>query len=382
MVKIKIRQQVFTLTAILGIVLICLSSLSFVSADSYNNVQIFIQTNSGIPDYFTVSAFNMSGFMAASSQTFYPAASFELPNGQYMFMVTAEQRYYSTDYKSTPVTAKDSTGIATPTVSPALPVVEYGYSVVQVTSSKTFTIQTLNSTSLSTHNLTIKVTYANGTAAKGASVYGSILGGYYWGYDTKVMMSNVTDSDGISNLIVPDTPVQVYAWSWLPVNLPEDKPLVQVAIVGGEKVNVTVYWQPSYVGLAGSALVIPPESSATISLLVQQQSSYWVTTPEAEGTTATRDSTTASSGPNSIPAAIYQQSQTAEKQLTSTMIPPSTVTPAITSSNREPTVTLTISSISESSSGIPAGSMLLFAIVAVLIGVTGAFTIVVTTRKK
>jgi hypothetical protein len=375
MVKIKIRQQALTLTVILGIVLICLSSLSFVSADSYNNVQIFIQTNSGIPDYFTISAFNMSGFMVASSQTFYPAASFELPNGQYMFIVTAEQRYYSTDYKSTPVTAKDSTGIATPTISPDLPVTEYGYSVVQVTSSKTFTIQTVNSTSLRTHNLTIKVAYANGTAAKGASVYGSILGGYYWGYENKLMMSNVTDAEGISNLIVPDAPVQVYAWSWLPVNLPEDKPSVQVAIVGGEKVNVTVYWQPNYVGLAGSVLLVPPEISASISLHVQQ-SSYWATSSEVRDSTGMKDgTTTATSGPGLVPAAINQQSQT------SSVTPPSTVTAYVTSSDREPTLTTT-SSISESSNSIPVGSALLFAIAAVLIGVTGAFTIVVTTRKK
>lgn len=386
MQKIKIRSQVFVITVILGLTIFGLSSLSYANAASYNNVQVFVQTKSNLPDYFIVSAFNMSGYMVASSQSYYSAASFELPNGQYIFAATAEQQYYSTIYYSpTPVKATDlnsslnSSGLMIPIVAQE-PVVEYGYSLVQVANSTSITISTMNATSLKTSMLTVKVAYANGTAAEGASVSASILGGNFWGYGDNVVMSNTTDADGVSTLIMPQAPVQVYAWSWLPVNLPNGPTSVQV-VVGGEKVNVTVYWQPMSVGLAGSAIIVPPGAGASISLRVQQ-SNYWVTPYGVQGTaTATAamgGGMTSASEAGSIPAAVYQQSQGIQQGQSSQVVLPTTITSTVTYSNPRPTT----SDLGSESSSLLTGSSLLVMIVAVLALAVAVLSILLVARIR
>ena len=175
--KTKTERLIFATTAMLGFTaLLGLSSLTFASATSYNNVQVFVQTANTIPDYFTVSAFNMTGYMVASSQTQYAAASFELPNGQYIFTVTADESSNQIYYSPSPmvVTTLAQGNLAMPYYE--APVVEYGYSVQQVSGSTTFTISTQNVTSFPTTTLTIKVVYANGTAAEGASISASVVG--------------------------------------------------------------------------------------------------------------------------------------------------------------------------------------------------------------
>jgi len=307
--KVKTKSLIFALTAILGFtVVLGFSSLSFASAASYNNVQVFVQTASSLPDYFTVSAFNMSGYMVASSQTQYPAASFELPNGQYIFTVTADQSSNQIYYSPSPMVGVNVAqgNLAMPYYE--APVAEYGYSVQQVSGSATFTISTQNVTSFPTATLTIKVVYANGTAAEGASVSASVVGSwYYWGYESNAVMWNTTQADGVATLVTPQAPVQVDAWSWIPVNMPKEQTTVQV-IVAGEEVNVTVYWQPTYVGLAGSTLVVPPQTSASITLHVQQPN-YWVMPYGVQATSTIGGEATASSSPSSIPATVYQQQQ-------------------------------------------------------------------------
>src|SRR5674476_1491871 len=75
---------------------LCLGSLSVASSASFNNVEINIQTSGIQADYFVVNAFNMSGYLESSTQTHYPAASFELPDGQYIFTASANNE--SSDY--------------------------------------------------------------------------------------------------------------------------------------------------------------------------------------------------------------------------------------------------------------------------------------------
>lgn len=307
--KVKIESVIFALTAILGFsALLGLCSQSFANTASYSNVQVFVQTASTLPDYFTVSAFNMSGYMVASSQTQYPAASFELPNGQYIFTVTADQSSNQIYYApSSMVGVNVAQGnLAMPYYE--APVVEYGYVTKQISGSTTLTISTQNVTSFPTTMLTIKVVYANGTAAEGATVSASVIGSwYYWGYESNAVMWNTTQADGIATLVTPQAPVQVDAWSWIPVNLPNNLTTVPV-IVAGEEVNVTVYWQPTYVGLAGSALIVPPQTNASITLHVQQPN-YWVMPYGAQATPTTGGEATASSSSSSIPATVYQQQQ-------------------------------------------------------------------------
>ena len=281
--KIKIKSLILAITAILGLMVIALGSLSYANTASYNNVQIFIQTSSSLPDYFTVSAFNMTGYMVASSQTHYPAASFEVPDGQYIFTVTADSSSDQIYNSPLPIVTSYTYGVENKSVAssaPAMPyyiapLVEYGYSVQQVSGPTTITISTQNVTSFPTTTLTIKVVYANGTAAEGASVSASVIGSwYYWGYESNVVTWNTTQADGVATLVTPQAPVQVNAWSWIPVNPPKNLTTVQVD-VGGENVNVTVYWQPMYVGLAGSTLIVPQQTSATITLHVEQPN-YWI----------------------------------------------------------------------------------------------------------
>jgi len=309
--KVKIVFMIFALTAVLCLAaLLGLSAMSLTNAASYSNVQVFIQTTSSLPDYFTVSAFNMSGSMVASCQTQYPAASFELPDGQYIFTATADQSSNLIYNAPTVGLNVAQSGLAMPSISSLYesPVVEYGYSIQQISGSSTLTISTQNVTSFPTTTLTIKVAYANGTAADGATVSASIVGSsYYWGYEPNAVMWNTTQADGTATLVAPQAPVQIDAWNWVPVNLPSNLTTVPV-IVGGEKVNVTVYWEPTYVGLAGSTIIVPPQTTASITLHVQQPS-YWVMPYGVELTPATGGEATASSSANSIPATVLQQQQ-------------------------------------------------------------------------
>lgn len=283
----------------LSLTAIVLCSLPLTRAASYSNVRITIQTQNNLPYSFTVSAFNTSGYLLASCQTQYPAASFELPDGQYIFTATTYYDAYQT-----------SNAIQGVYVMPyyVMPVTEYGYANEQVSGSTTFTIQTQNATSLPKTAITVEVTYANGTAAEGASVSASILGSwYYWDYGNDFQLWTSTNTDGSATLITPQAPVQINAWDWIYVNLPSNMTTVQVT-VAGEQVNVTVYWQPTYVGLAGSALVIPPENNASIILRVQQPN-YWVMPLGVRALPTEGGTATTASGLGSIPASVYQSQQ-------------------------------------------------------------------------
>ncbi len=318
----KKKKYLFQISAIMTAISLTLTLSSFISLSSadvslFKNVEVSIQTSSNLSDYFTVSAFNMSGYMVASYQSQYPAASFELPNGEYIFTVLASQ-YYQNYYPQSTIVESSSTDPSSGVdkTDPTMPyrynepVVEYGYSVQQISGSKTITISTLNATSLPLTSLTISVVFANGTGAEEASVYASPLGGYYWGYESNFVMWNTTNSDGIATLIVPNVPVTVNAWLWVPVNLPKNEATVTVE-VGGEEVNVTVYWQPTYVGLAGSALIIPPQTTASINLHVQQPD-YWVTpltAREMQTGVATAPTAGGEATVSAIPASVYQQQQ-------------------------------------------------------------------------
>jgi len=369
MSKLKIKSIIFTLTAILIFsAFLGLSSQSFANAASYDNVQVFVQTASSLPDYFTVSAFNMSGYLVASSQTQYPAASFELPNGQFIFTVTADQSSDQIYYVPSPAVGGSVAqgNLAMPYYE--APVVEYGYAVQQVSGSTTFTISTQNVTSFPTTMLTIKVVYANGTVAEGATVSASVVGSwYYWGYESNAVMWNTTQADGTATLVTPEAPVQVDAWSWIPVNLPNNLTTVPV-IVAGEEVNVTVYWQPTYVGLAGSALIVPSQTSASITLNVQQPN-YWVTPYGAQATPTTGGEATASSSSSSIPATVYQEQQ-GNPLLKNYQAPTTSTSPTPTNPSQT----------SSANSGLFAGSALLPTIVAFAAFAVAALSLGVATE--
>ncbi len=239
------------LAVVLGSLLVLGSvSLLAVRASSQsvplNNVQISLQVQNSSDDSFSMNVFNTTGYQVASSQSEYPGFAFELPAGSYIFTATALDsgaQFYGD--------------------------VEYGYQSQQVSGPTSFTISTESVSQISQTKISIQVNYANDSAASGASVYASVLGLSYGFPTPNTGVWNETGSDGSATLTVPDVPVIVNAYSTLFVKLPTNITTIQTTIAG-EQVNVTVYWQPMYISLSGSALIVPPETSATITLHYNQ----------------------------------------------------------------------------------------------------------------
>src|SRR2546422_3033981 len=241
---------------------------------NYNNIQVFVQTSKSASNYsYTIAAYDSKGAVVATSITMYPAASFEIPNGTYTFTAIASQILKSPNvcYGVTPTqnayggAAGGSSSAPSSMMKPicgGYPSGEYGFSVQQVTGPNSLIVQTGPIDSLPLSTFSINVRYANGTAAAGSQVSATIMGADYWWPNTATaLMYNQTGKDGVATLVAPSAPLIVNAWSWLPVNLPSNQTTIQTT-VGGEKVNVTVFWQPNYVGLAGSAVIMPPATGA------------------------------------------------------------------------------------------------------------------------
>ena len=324
------RALSLLLIAALGLTMMLGGHLAFASAttaQSYNNVQIFVSPQNSSVDLFEVSAYNMTGGLVASTQTQYPAASFELPSGSYLLTVVASQpnRYRG------PQPLAESTMVWPYPITPYP--AEYGYSIVNLSSSTSITIHTAPISDLSTSLVTIHVTYLNGTAATNASVGASIVGGYYWTYPKNIVLSNETDTSGIATLTVPSVPVEVTAWKWLPIFLPKNDTTTPVN-VGGELVNVTAYWEPTYVGLAGETIIFPPATSANITLKTQTPifwgMSYGVATPgvsTGSGSASPASSSVAlAQDPNGVPANQYSSSSSSTTSFVTTQTQTSSLT--------------------------------------------------------
>ena len=263
------------------------------SAVSFENVQVFATTSSVQAYNFQFAAYNLTGSLIASTQTSYPAAAFELPAGGYLFTASATSFSNHIGYACPLANGEATQGSGAASTSPpkanangsTLPIVipicyppssEYGYATAAVSSPQTINIQMQNVTALPTTPVTVKVSYVNGTAAPDASVYASIVGEWYfwWGPNSSVTMGGQTDSNGIVHLVLPVAPAVVTAWKWIPITTSSNGSTIQTT-VGGQKVNVTIYWQPTYIGLSGSGLLLPPEDSVSITLRYQQPD-YWV----------------------------------------------------------------------------------------------------------
>ena len=304
-----------------------------VAPTTYDNVQIFIHTtNSSFSGTYDVTAFNSTGYALVTYETPYPAASFELPSASYIFTVTAT----TNGIYVCPLTAGASSGasggatatsssaasaVILPPCLPGMPKTEYGYAVQQVSGPVSLTISTKPVGTYPTEVVSIHVQYVNGTAAAGTNLYASVLGGPFYTYGvTPLNMSAVTGKDGNAKLTIPVVPVEVTAWKWVHVVVPTSRTSTQVT-VGGENVNVTANVFPSFVGLAGSTLIVPPQTSATI-VLHSQQPSYWAT-PEAVSSTSVASPGSASSGsassssgaPDLVPQVVNSQQASSEESV-------------------------------------------------------------------
>lgn len=291
------------LLLVLGLAVLAVPALPPVQGSSkLVSVIVSAQTAESVNGTYIFSAYNSSGFLVASVQTVYPEAAFVLPSASYLFTASVMeqvQKCYQVGFG--------------PTAPLSLPPCyhsgvsgEYGYTMMTVSGPTSIGIHTIQFSKIPTASIVVSASYPNRTAAEGASVSASVVGGWYWWGGSGLSMYNQTKS-GLAYLRVPAVPVVVTAWSWVQVTIPRSQTTLQV-VVGGEKVNVTVYWQPTYVGFAGSALIVPPASSASIIMHVRQPD-YWVMQYGVSGVMAQAQSGsgTLASGPGGIPSSVYGQ---------------------------------------------------------------------------
>ena len=290
------------------------------SATTLNNVQVFIQTTNSNMTSYSLTAYNSSGYVVESANGNYPAFGLELPSGTYLITVTATQEgsYYPVVYASGVASTTGSSASANASniiVSPPIqmPITEYGYVLQTVNAPVTLNIKTAPFTNVGTTKVHVSVSYVNGTGASGVYVYASVVGGdYYDGLNAKAVLSNQTVAGGSTTLIVPNLPILLNGWISLPVNVPTSTTTVTTT-VGGQPINVTMYWQPNYVEFTGTALIIPPQTNAHMTLQVEQQN-YIVEPETVQPSVAVSNAATASSGVSSSP-------QTGSNSTTPTQIP-------------------------------------------------------------
>ncbi|MDG6904269.1 MAG: hypothetical protein JRN20_00630 [Nitrososphaerota archaeon] len=264
-------------------VLVCLSFVIFgfsslipvsASSTSLNNIQIFVQTTNTNMTSYSLTAYNSSGYQIAFSTSTYLGFGLELPSGTYLITVTATHQgsYYPITYSSGSGVATSSTNSSNAPISLPIrvPVTEYGYTLQTINAPVTLNIRTAPLSNVPTNKIQVSVSYVNGTGAAGVWIYGSVVSGYYYdGLNTKAVMENQTVTGGSTTLIVPNLPVLLNGYISLPVNVHKTITTTTTTI-GGQPVNITMYWQPNYVELSGTALVIPPQTTNHMILRVQQ----------------------------------------------------------------------------------------------------------------
>jgi hypothetical protein len=256
---------------------------------SLNPVQLSIQTQNitSVSSYDLV-AYNSTGIPVASYTGQYSQVTFELPSGTYLFAATANGPASSqppvccvcaqsgagsigAPALKTNAGSSASSNIAFP-CGYSSPPAEYGYSLKQVSGSTSLTIATQSPSAIPTADVSVSVSFKNGTAVSGAYVSANVVGAnLYWGGNSSLSMDAQTAANGVAQLVVPAVPLTVTASESVEVNLTQSQTTVQVN-VGGQPVNVTLYYSPNYVYLSASALLIPPKTSLSMVLSAQTQS--------------------------------------------------------------------------------------------------------------
>jgi len=141
-----------------------------------------------------------------------------------------------------------------------------------VSGPTSITLSTESPSSIPITNVSVSVSFENGTAVSGAQVSANLVGAYVnWGDNSNLSMYAQTGPNGVAQLVVPAVPMAITASDSVQVNLTQTQTTVQVN-VGGQPVNVTLYYSPNYVYLSASALLIPPQTSLSMVLSAQSQS--------------------------------------------------------------------------------------------------------------
>ena len=262
-----------------------LSAHATSSTPALNSVQISVQTSGNAANLtlYDLTIYNSTGYPVVTTTSNYPGFGAQLPSGKYLFTVLATQQYYY--YPVAYTGESNSSGSAVASASGPIekngsavmpiyqsPPYQFGYSVQTISGSQSIAISTASLYGMPTSSVSVHVSYANGTAASGAYVDAELVGGSYYGYANNWVTSGQTGSDGSVKLQVPSLPFELSAYSSVMVNVPQSL-ITYKTTIGGESVNVTAYFNP-YVSLSGSQLVIPPQTSVSITMHVQQDSAY------------------------------------------------------------------------------------------------------------
>jgi hypothetical protein len=299
------------------------------AAPNLSPVQLSVQTkNLTTVSSYDLVAYNSTGAAVASYTGQYPRVTLELPLGTYLFAATANgpsPTYSPVCYAK----GAAGSGAASPPALPnnpgsgassaiaypcccTNPMLEYGYSLTQVSGSTTVNISTQAPTAIPTSTVSVSVTYKNGSAVSDAYVSANVVGAnWYWGDSSRVTMYAQTAANGVAHLVVPSVPLAVTASKSVQVDLPKGQTTTQVNI-GGQLVNVTLYYGPSYVYESATALLIPPQTS--LNMVVTAQTGYPMI-PYGVGPIAAGQATVSSgygAGAVAVPPNSVQAQQTSQ----------------------------------------------------------------------
>ena len=149
---------------------------------------------------------------------------------------------------------------------------EYGYSLTQVSGSTSLTIATQPPSSHPDRRRLREreLQERHGRLRRSTSPRTSSGRTCTWGDNSNLSLYAQTAANGVAQLVVPAVPLTVTASESVQVNLTQSQTTVQVN-VGGQPVNVTLYYSPNYVYLSASALLIPPQTSLSMVLTAQTQ---------------------------------------------------------------------------------------------------------------
>jgi hypothetical protein len=303
---------------------------------------------------YDLVAYNSTGAPVASYTGDFPEVTFELPSGVYLLAATANGPAPSNPpvcFGATqgggvapPVDQSQGKSASSPKIAYpcyyANPPMEYGYTLAKIGAATTLTISTQPQSEIPTADVSVSVSFKNGTAASGADVSASVVGAdWYWGGDSNLTMDNQTGPDGVARLKVPAVPLTVTASDDVQINLPQNQTTVQIE-VGGQLVNVTVYYSPSYVYLSASSLLVPPQTSFSMVMTAQAQPRlipYAVGSSTSAGTPAESNIASPSSSPQTAGGASALSTSTTSARLTAIPPIPSSIVAAQTqASTRTP----------------------------------------------
>lgn len=285
-------------------------------------VQLSIQTkNLTAVSSYDLVAYNSTGAPVASYTGQYSRVTLELPSGTYLFAATANgpfPTYPPACYAkggaglgaASPPALPNNPGAASSAIAYpcyySSPPLEYGYSLTKISGSTSVSISTQSPSTIPTSAVSVSVTYKNGSAVSDAYVSANVVGAnWYWGDSSRVTMYAQTAANGVAHLVVPQVPMAVTASKSVQVSLPKSQTTMQVSI-GGQLVNVTLYYGPSYVYESATALLIPPQTS--LGMVVTAQTGYPMI-PYGVGPVAADKATVS---PGAVPPNSVQGQQTSQ----------------------------------------------------------------------